>query len=96
MLKLTNVSLRRGTKLLFENVSFTVHSGQRVGISGANGCGKSSLFAMVLDTLHPDSGDFSIQSGFVIAHVAQELAATEQAAIEFVIDGDKELRDRED
>jgi len=74
-------------------VSFTVHSGQRVGISGANGCGKSSLFAMVLDTLHPDTGEFSIQSGFVIAHVAQELSATEQAAIEFVIDGDKELRD---
>ncbi|ATI02293.1 ATP-binding cassette domain-containing protein [Cycloclasticus pugetii] len=93
MLKLSNVSLRRGTKVLFENVSFTLHSGQRVGISGANGCGKSSLFAMVLDSLHPDSGDFSIQSGFVIAHVAQELAATEQAAIEFVIDGDKELRD---
>lgn len=93
MLKLSNVSLRRGTKVLFENVSFTVHAGQRVGISGANGCGKSSLFAMVLDNLQPDSGDFSIQSGFVIAHVAQELAATEQAAIEFVIDGDKELRD---
>ncbi|KXJ45438.1 MAG: ABC transporter ATP-binding protein [Cycloclasticus sp. Phe_18] len=70
-----------------------MHSGQRVGISGANGCGKSSLFAMVLDTLHPDSGDFSIQAGFVIAHVAQELSVTEQAAIEFVIDGDKELRD---
>jgi ATP-binding cassette subfamily F protein 3 len=70
-----------------------VHAGQRVGISGANGCGKSSLFAMALDSLQPDSGDFSIQSGFVIAHVAQELAATEQAAIEFVIDGDKELRD---
>ncbi|PHR50652.1 ATP-binding cassette domain-containing protein [Cycloclasticus sp.] len=93
MLKLSNVSLRRGTKVLFENVSFTVHAGQCVGISGANGCGKSSLFAMVLDSLQPDSGDFSIQSGFVIAHVAQELAATEQAAIEFVIDGDKELRD---
>nr|WP_041932858.1 ATP-binding cassette domain-containing protein [Cycloclasticus zancles] len=70
-----------------------MHAGQRVGISGANGCGKSSLFAMVLDSLQPDSGDFSIQSGFVIAHVAQELTATEQAAIEFVIDGDKELRD---
>jgi len=93
MLKLSNVSLRQGTKVLFENVSFTVHAGQRVGISGANGCGKSSLFAMVLDSLQPDSGDFSIQSGFVIAHVAQELTATEQAAIEFVIDGDKELRD---
>lgn len=93
MLKLSNVSLRRGAKLLFEKVSFTVHSGQRVGISGANGCGKSSLFAMVLDELHPDTGDFSIQSGFVIAHVAQELSATDQSAIEFVIDGDKELRD---
>ncbi|ORU92733.1 MAG: ABC transporter ATP-binding protein [Cycloclasticus sp. symbiont of Bathymodiolus heckerae] len=79
--------------MLFENVSFTVHTGQRVGISGANGCGKSSLFAMVLDKIHADTGDFSIQSGFVIAHVAQELSATQQAAIEFVIDGDKELRD---
>jgi ATP-binding cassette subfamily F protein 3 len=92
MLKLTNVSLRRGAKLLFENVSFTVHSGQRVGVSGANGCGKSSLFAMVLDKIHADTGDFSIQSGFIIAHVAQELSVTEQAAIEFVIDGDAELR----
>ncbi|MEW4983635.1 MAG: ATP-binding cassette domain-containing protein [Cycloclasticus sp.] len=93
MLTLTNVSLRRGAKLLFENLSFTVYSGQRVGISGANGCGKSSLFAMVRDELHADTGDFSIQSGFIIAHVAQELAATEQAALEFVIDGDAELRD---
>ncbi|OUR91480.1 ABC transporter ATP-binding protein, partial [Cycloclasticus sp. 44_32_T64] len=74
-------------------MSFTVYSGQRVGISGANGCGKSSLFAMVRDELHADTGDFSIQSGFIIAHVAQELAATEQAALEFVIDGDAELRD---
>jgi len=93
MLKLNKVSLRRGARLLFENVSFTVHSGQRVGISGANGCGKSSLFAMVLNKIHADSGDFSLQSGFVVAHVAQELSATEQAAIEFVIDGDKELRE---
>ena len=93
MLKLNKVSLRRGARLLFENVSFTVHNGQRVGISGANGCGKSSLFAMVLNKIHPDSGDFSLQSGFVVAHVAQELSATEQAAIEFVIDGDKELRE---
>ena len=93
MLKLTNVSLRRGTKLLFEKVSFTVHHGQRVGISGSNGCGKSSLFAMVLDLIHADTGEFSIQSGFIIAHVAQELSATDQPAIEFVIDGDKELRD---
>lgn len=92
MLKLTNVSLRRGAKLLFKNASFTVHTGQRVGISGANGCGKSSLFAMVLDQIHADTGDFSVQSGFIIAHVAQELSVTEQAAIEFVIDGDAELR----
>ncbi len=93
MLKLSNASLRRGTKLLFDKASFTVHSGQRVGISGANGCGKSSLFALILDKLHVDSGEFSIQSGFVIAHVAQELSATPQAAVEFVMDGDSELRD---
>ncbi|PCH85077.1 MAG: ABC transporter ATP-binding protein [Piscirickettsiaceae bacterium] len=92
MLKLTNVSLRRGVNLLLENISFTVHSGQRVGISGANGCGKSSLFAMILDNIQPDTGDLTIQSGFVKSHVAQELSVTEQAAIEFVIDGDKELR----
>ncbi|MEH6502575.1 MAG: ATP-binding cassette domain-containing protein [Cycloclasticus sp.] len=92
MLKLNNVSLRRGVRLLFEKVSFTIHNGQRAGISGANGCGKSSLFAMVLGEIQPDIGDFSIQSGFVIAHVAQELSSTEQAAIEFVIDGDTELR----
>lgn len=93
MLKLTNVSLRRSANLLFENVSLTVHNGQRVGISGANGCGKSSLFAMVLGKLQADTGDFSIQAGVVIAHVAQELSVTEKAAIEFVIDGDAELRD---
>ncbi|MDX2425042.1 MAG: ATP-binding cassette domain-containing protein [Cycloclasticus sp.] len=92
MLKLNNVSLRRGVRLLFEKVSFTIHNGQRAGISGANGCGKSSLFAMILGGIQPDIGDFSIQSGFVIAHVAQELSSTEQAAIEFVIDGDTELR----
>ncbi|PHS72987.1 MAG: ABC transporter ATP-binding protein [Cycloclasticus sp.] len=92
MLKLKNVSLRRGINLLLENVSFTVHSGQRVGISGANGCGKSSLFAMILDNIQPDTGDLNIQSGFVTAHVAQELSVTEQPAIEFVIDGDKALR----
>lgn len=92
MLKLNNVSLRRGVRLLFEKVSFTIHNGQRAGISGANGCGKSSLFAMILGEIQPDIGDFSIQSGFVIAHVAQELSSTEQAAIEFVIDGDTELR----
>lgn len=92
MLNLSHVSLRRGANVLFKDVSFTVHSGQRVGISGANGCGKSSLFAMVLDEIHADTGEFSVQSGFVIAHVAQELSSTDQAAIEFVIDGDKELR----
>ncbi|ORU89900.1 MAG: ABC transporter ATP-binding protein [Cycloclasticus sp. symbiont of Poecilosclerida sp. M] len=84
--------MRRGANLLFENVSFTVHSGQHVGISGANGCGKSSLFAMVLNKLHADSGDFSIQPSYIIAHVAQELPVSEQPAIEFVIDGDAELR----
>jgi len=92
MLNFKDVSLRRGPRLLIEKVSLTIHNQQRVGISGSNGCGKSSLFAMILGDIHPDTGDFSIQPGFVTAHVAQELSSTQQDAIEFIIDGDKELR----
>jgi ATP-binding cassette subfamily F protein 3 len=92
MLKFTDLAIRRGPNLLFENVSFTVHPGQKVGLTGANGTGKSSLFALVLKYLSSDQGDFSIPSDWEIAQVAQETQLTEQAAIAFVIDGDAELR----
>ncbi|WP_428355099.1 ATP-binding cassette domain-containing protein [Methyloprofundus sp.] len=92
MLNFKNVSLRRGTRVLFANTSFTLHKGQKVGITGANGVGKSSLFALLRDELHPDVGDFTMPPQLEVAHVAQETPAVEQAAIEYIIDGDQELR----
>ncbi|MDH5472599.1 MAG: ATP-binding cassette domain-containing protein [Gammaproteobacteria bacterium] len=92
MLKLSNVSLRRGTRLLFEKADFTIHKGYKVGIVGANGCGKSSLFSLLLGNLQTDEGDFSLPPGITIAHVAQETPGVDRPAIEYVIDGDAELR----
>jgi len=91
MLKFSHLSLRRGTKLLFEEASFTVHPGQKVGITGANGTGKSSLFSLVRNELHADAGDFQLPQKWVIAHVAQETPAVDQPAVEYVMDGDVEL-----
>ncbi|MBT5967166.1 MAG: ATP-binding cassette domain-containing protein, partial [Gammaproteobacteria bacterium] len=92
MLNFKNVSLRRGSRVLFANTSFTLHKGQKVGITGANGVGKSSFFALIRNELHPDAGDFTMPQQLEVAHVAQETPATEQAALEYIIDGDQELR----
>ena len=92
MLQLRNVALRRGTRLLFDAVSLQVHPGQKVGVAGANGTGKSSLFALLRGELHVDSGDVDVPADWQIASVAQELASSEQSAVEFAIDGDVELR----
>ena len=92
MITLRKVSLRRGAKLLLENVDAAIHPGERVGLVGPNGCGKSSLFALVRDELHPDAGDVEIPPGWVIANVAQEAFGLDRPAIEFVMDGDTELR----
>ena len=92
MLQFEDLTLRRGPRLLFEHASFQVHPGQKVGVTGANGCGKSSLFALILDELHADGGDCRYPRGWVIAHVAQETPADPRAAIEVVLDGDAELR----
>ena len=92
MLSFSSLALRRGTRLLISDASFTVYRGEKVGIVGANGCGKSSLLSLVLGDLQPDAGSVEYPSQLVVAHVAQELAATERPAIEFVMDGDAELR----
>ncbi|HEC16698.1 MAG TPA: ATP-binding cassette domain-containing protein [Sedimenticola sp.] len=93
MLKLSNLSLRRGAKLLFRDADLCIHPGQRVGLTGANGAGKSSLFALIRGELHADAGDFHLPPKWVIAHVAQETPATDRPAIEYVMDGDRELRE---
>jgi len=92
MLNFKNISLRRGARVLFSDTSFTIHKGQKAGLTGANGVGKSSLFAMLLDQLHVDEGDFTMPPGLEIAHVAQETPAVNFSAIDYVIDGDQELR----
>ena len=92
MLTFSDVSLRRGPRLLFEAASFTIHAGNKVGITGANGCGKSSLFSLIQNELHADTGTLSLPDDSVIAHVAQETPAVEKPAIEYVIDGDSGLR----
>jgi len=93
MLSLNQVSLRRGRKLLFESASFQVHAGQRLGLIGANGSGKSSLFSMILGQLEPDGGDLQISAADQIAHVAQESPNHTESALDFVLDGDHELRE---
>lgn len=92
MLNFQNLSLRRGARELLHNVTGTIHQGQKVGITGANGTGKSSLFALIRNELHADAGDFSLPPKTIIAHVAQEVSAVDSPAIEYVIDGDTELR----
>ena len=92
MLKFTDLALRRGAQLLFEAVSFTIHTGQKVGLTGANGSGKSSLFSLIRGDLSADSGDFSKPAHWQIAEVAQETLLTQQKAVDFVLDGDHELR----
>ena len=92
MIVLRALQLRRGVKVLFEVASLTFNRGQKIGVTGANGTGKSSLFALLLGELHQDAGDLEIQPGLVVAHVAQETPSTEQPAIEYVLDGDAELR----
>jgi ATP-binding cassette subfamily F protein 3 len=92
MLNFKNIALRRGTKLLFQGANFTIHSGHKVGIIGANGVGKSSLFALICGQLQPDAGSIELPPKIVVAHVAQEIPATDRPAIEYVMDGDRELR----
>jgi len=93
MIRLNELSLRRGVKSLLENVSLTVHDGQKVGLTGANGVGKSSLFGLFLGALQPDTGTLDLPPHQVIAHVAQETPPDSRAAQEYVLDGDHELRD---
>jgi ATP-binding cassette subfamily F protein 3 len=92
MLQVSNLALRRGAKLLFSEASFQVYPGQRVGVTGANGCGKSSFFALLRGELGADAGEAGFPREWVVAHVAQETPADPRLALEYVLDGDEELR----
>lgn len=92
MIQFKNISLARGAKPLIIEASFQLHPGQKIGLTGANGTGKSSLFALLRGELHQEQGDFEIPQHWVIAHVAQETPALDLSAIDFTLDGDAELR----
>ena len=92
MIRFSNVSLRRGAKLLLEAADLSINPGERVGLIGANGSGKSSLFALLRGELHTDKGEVDFPAHWRLAHVAQETPALERAAVDYAIDGDTRLR----
>ncbi len=92
MLSFTNLALRRSTSLLFEAADFKIYPGQKLGITGANGCGKSSLFALIRGELSADLGEFTMPRDWAVSSVAQETILSERIAVEHVIDGDEEFR----
>jgi ATP-binding cassette subfamily F protein 3 len=92
MIRLQQVSLTRGIKPLLENVDLTLNPGEKIGLIGANGAGKSSLFGLLRGDLHADLGQLDYPAKWRMAHVAQETPALERIAVEYAIDGDIELR----
>jgi len=92
MLYLRDLALRRGTRLLFSGASFNLHPGQKAGVTGVNGSGKSSLFSLILRQLQPDQGECHVPEDWVIAYVEQETLLSKLPAIEYVLDGDQRLR----
>ncbi len=91
MITLKNITLRRSAKLLLENASVNLNPGEKVGLVGRNGAGKSSLFALLNGGLHEDVGEFYIPPQWRMGQVAQDMPETEQSATEFVVEGDTQL-----
>jgi ATP-binding cassette subfamily F protein 3 len=92
MIRFSNISLIRGTKVLLEGADAVLNPGDRIGLIGANGSGKSSLFAVLRGELHADKGDAEFPPQWRVAHVAQETPALDRPAVEYAIDGDTTLR----
>jgi ATP-binding cassette, subfamily F, member 3 len=92
MIRFQNVSLTRGIKPLLENVDVTLNPGDKIGLIGANGAGKSSLFGVLRGELHADQGEVDFPAKWRVAYVAQETPALDRAALEYAIDGDATLR----
>jgi len=92
MITLTDIELRRGTKVLLQDAELVVHPGQHIGIIGANGSGKSSLFKLLMGKISADAGELFIPKDWRVAHMAQELANSESTVADFVLDGDPQIR----
>ena len=92
MIRIQNVSLMRGTKPLLVDADLTLNPGDKIGLIGANGAGKSSLFGLLRNELHPDQGQIDFPAKWRMAYVAQETPPLERAALDYAIDGDVGLR----
>lgn len=95
MITLRNITIRRGGNILLQNVNWTIYHKQHIGIVGANGSGKSTLFSLLLQELQADEGDLELPRQLKMAHVAQETPGYDATALEYVLDGDTELRSLE-
>ena len=93
MIVLQDVVLQRGTKVLLDKASVSINPGERVGLVGRNGCGKSSLFSLLQNRLHEDAGDVSLPPHWRMAEVAQNMPETTDSATEFVLGGDSRLQE---
>jgi ATP-binding cassette subfamily F protein 3 len=92
MIRFSQVTLIRGIKPLLEAADLSLNPGDKIGLIGANGTGKSSLFALLRGELHTDGGNVDYPAKWQVAHVAQETPALDRPAIEYAIDGDSRLR----
>jgi ATP-binding cassette, subfamily F, member 3 len=92
MLQAIDISLRRGETQLFANLSCTIHAGQKVGLIGRNGSGKSTFFQLLLRRLAPEEGEIRVPTAWRLAHMAQQVEVTDRPALEYVMDGHRELR----
>ena len=92
MLQALDVTFRRAERAIFEGLAFTVHAGQKVGVVGGNGVGKTTLFELIQGRLHPENGDLVRPRSWRVEHMAQDLAPSERPALEFVLDGHRALR----
>jgi ATP-binding cassette, subfamily F, member 3 len=93
MINLRNIVLRRGAKVVLTGASLVLHPGEKVGLIGRNGAGKSSLFSLLAGRLHADAGDIEFPPRWRIAEVAQEMPETADGATDFVLQGDRPLMD---
>ncbi|VVD67291.1 ABC-F family ATP-binding cassette domain-containing protein [Pandoraea soli] len=91
MISVRNLTLRRGANVVLDRASVTFAPGEKIGLVGRNGAGKSSFFGLLNGTLHEDSGEFSIPTTWKMGQVAQEMPETEQGATDFVVEGDTVL-----
>ncbi|WP_223886716.1 ATP-binding cassette domain-containing protein, partial [Pseudomonas amygdali] len=93
MIRLQSLTLQRGPQRLLEDAELTLHAGHKAGLIGANGAGKSSLFALLRGELTPDAGDCLLPADWRIAHMRQEVDTLERLGVDYVLDGHERLRE---